>query len=70
MTESEYEAFFSRLLKKFGGSLSAPSGWGGGGDVLHFSCTHPPIEVPIASKLSPEQRRVVVARMRKQYGID
>jgi hypothetical protein len=70
MTESEYKAFFTRLLEKFGGSFDAPSGWGGDGKILHFSCTLPPIDVPIAEALSPEQRRVIVERARAQYKID
>jgi hypothetical protein len=69
MTESDYRAFFTRLLESFGGSYDAPSGWGGDGKVLHFSCTRPPIEVPIPELLNAEQRRVVVDRAKARFGI-
>ena len=70
MTETEYKQFFERLLNKFGGSLNTPSGWGGGGNVLYFSCTRPPLDVPMPDHLSPEQRQVIVDRARAKYKID
>lgn len=70
MTEADYTAYFTRLLRHYGGSINAPSGWGGEGKVLYFSCHNPPIVVPIASTLTDEQRAVIVERARKQYGVD
>jgi hypothetical protein len=69
MTESEYRAFFARLLESFGGSYDAPSGWGGGGTVLHFSCTRPPIDVPIPESVTAEQRRVIVGRAKVRFSL-
>ena len=65
MTEEEYEARFNAILKKFGGSLSTPSGFSV--KALFFSCSHPPIEVPLAHLLTPEQRALVVAIAEEQF---
>jgi hypothetical protein len=67
MTETEYDDFFDRLLKSMGSSLASPSGWGGGGTVLYFSCAHPPIEVPLASSVNEAQRTVIVARASRRF---
>ncbi|MCW5692210.1 MAG: hypothetical protein KIT48_07585 [Pseudolabrys sp.] len=70
MTEAEYMAYFSRLLHNFNGSIDNPSGWGGGGNVLYFSCTTPPIDIPLPHTLTEEQRTVIVAKAKKRYGFE
>ena len=67
MTEDEYTQFFEQLLRAHGGSLDSPSGWGEDGKTLYYSCTMPPIDVPLASTLDHAQRKVIVERARKKY---
>jgi hypothetical protein len=67
MTESDYKAFFTRLLSSFGGSYDAPTGWGEG--VWYFSCARPPIVVPIPEMISAEQRRVIVEHAKAKFNI-
>lgn len=69
MTEDEYRDYFDQLLKSFGGSFDAPSGWGGDGKTLYYSCTHPPIDVPMGQHLNSDQRRVIVERAKAKYKI-
>jgi hypothetical protein len=68
MTPEEYDVFFENLLSRFGASLSTPSGFGEDQNQLYFSCTRPPILIPVANSLTNSQRDKIVARAKIQYG--
>lgn len=62
--EDEYEKAVDRILSRFGGSYSQPSGWMENG--LSFSCGPKPIYVPHAASLESMQRLTVVERLELQ----
>jgi hypothetical protein len=63
----EYEKRWNAILKKFGGSILAPSGWSV--DEQYFSCVIPPISVPYGDKLTSDQRDVVIRRAEAKFGV-
>lgn len=68
MTEDEYRAAVDALLRPYGGSFARPSGGWATGDKLYFSCTIPPVEVPLPQYLSETERRAVIALLTERLG--
>ena len=67
ITVDEYNQRWNTILKKFGGSLNAPSGESPNG--LNFSCVLPPIFVASPEPLTAEQREVIVRRAEARFGV-
>ena len=67
ISEDEYNARWDVILKKFGASIGAPSGWNE--EEMFFSCNRPAIAVAYADRLTPEQRELVIQRAEKQFGV-
>jgi hypothetical protein len=65
MTVDEYASSVDAILKRFGGSYATPSGHSL--TDYHYSCAYPPIIIPYPEQLTPEQRRVIIERLKKKY---
>ena len=60
-----YNARWEAILRRLGGSLVTPSGWGPYGNF--HSCTKPAVYVPHPERLSDEQRRIIIEEAERLY---
>jgi hypothetical protein len=61
----EYNRRWDVILRRLGGSLGTPSGWGPYGNF--HSCAKPQVYVPHPERLNDDQRKVIIEDAEHTY---